>query len=244
MDKIFFASDFHLGIPNWEISLQRERMLVSWLDQIKNDATEIYLLGDIFDFWHEWKRVVPKGFTRFLGKLAELTDSGIKIHYITGNHDIWTYGYFTEELGIEIHHNPIERQFGNHKFYLAHGDGLGPNDRLFKILKKIFTNKLLQWAFATFFHPNFAIKIAKYFSESRNGYHKTPEFHDEKEWLVIYSRELLKTQKFNYLVFGHRHIPIKKQLAENAFYIGLGDWLNNFTYAVYDGKSVEIRKFE
>jgi len=243
MKKIFFASDFHLGIPNYEISLQRERLLVSWLDEIKNEAEEIFLMGDIFDFWHEWKRVIPKGFTRFFGKLAELSDNGVKIHYITGNHDIWVYNYFQKELGIEVHHNPIERTFGNKKFYLAHGDGLGPDDKFYKILKKIFTNKFLQWCFATLIHPNISVKLAKYFSEKRNGYYKNPVFREEEEWLIIHSRELLKTQNYNFFIYGHRHIPIKKQLNKSATYIGLGDWLKNNTYAVFNGKEISIVRY-
>ncbi len=243
MKKIFFASDFHLGIPNHSISLQREKLLIKWLENIKHEADEIFLMGDIFDFWHEWKQVVPKGHTRFLGKIVELADSGIKINYITGNHDLWVYDYFQKELGIKVYHKPIIRTFNNKKFLLAHGDGLGPNDKFYKILKKLFTNKFLQFCFANLIHPNLSIKIAKYFSETRNGYYKNPRFLNEDEWLIIYSRELLKTKKFDFFIYGHRHIPIKKNLNESSVYVGLGDWLKNNTYAVFDGKNVEIIKF-
>ena len=244
MKKIYFASDFHLGIPDYEISLVRERLIVEWLEGIRHSAKEIYLMGDIFDFWHEWKSVVPKGYIRFLSKIAELTDSGVTINFLTGNHDLWTYGYLKQELGMNIYYKPITKIFNNKKFFLAHGDGLGPKDTLYKPMKKIFTSKIIQWCFANFIHPDIACRIAKIASGKKNGYLKKTIFKDEEEWLIIYSRKLLEKKHYDYLIYGHRHIPIKKELNPKSFYIGLGDWIKNFSYAVFDGKEVEIKKYK
>jgi UDP-2,3-diacylglucosamine hydrolase len=241
--KIYFASDFHLGLPRFEKSVIRERLIVKWLDSIKNDAEEIYLLGDIFDFWHEWKRVVPAGFTRFLGKIAEITDSGIPVHFFTGNHDIWTYHYLEQELGVKVYREPVEKVILGKKFYLAHGDGLGPYDRYFKFLKKIFNGNFFQWIFAKF-HPDFAIYIAHNWSHSRDGEKKNPVFKGEEEWLILHSREILKTKEFDYFVYGHRHIPLKYQLNDKTHYVCLGDWIKNFTYAEFDGNELNVLKFQ
>jgi len=240
--NIYFASDFHLGLQNFDKSIVREKLLVQWLDNIKDSADEIYLLGDIFDFWHEWKRVVPAGFTRFLGKISELTDSGIKIYFFTGNHDIWAYNYLQQETGMIIYRKPLEIQICNKMFYLAHGDGLGPKDSSFKILKKIFNGRFYQWFFARL-HPNFAIKLARTWSESRDGYKKNPQFKYENEWLIQHSREMMKTKNFDYFVYGHRHIPIIYKLSEKCSFVCLGDWIKNFTYAQFDGQELTIKKF-
>ena len=241
---IYFASDFHLGIPDYQISLQREKLIVKWLDEIKNKAKEIYLMGDIFDFWHEWKNVVPKGYVRFFSKIIELVDSGIKINFITGNHDLWTYGYLEQELGMTIYYKPIIREIQGKKFFLAHGDGLGPKDTLYSPMKKVFTNKFIQWCFANLIHPNLAFKIAKKASGTKNGYFKNPKFKGEEEWLIIYARQILEKEHFDFLIFGHRHIPIKYNLGNKSFYVGLGDWLKNFSYAVFDGQKINILKFK
>ncbi len=242
MKKTYFASDFHLGLGGHHKSLERERLIIKWLNEIRNDAETIYLMGDIFDFWHEWKTVVPAGFTRFLGKLAELSDSGIKIFFFTGNHDIWTYNYLQTELGMEILRTPQEMEIYGKKFYLAHGDGLGPKDNSFKVLKKIFTNQLFQWAFARL-HPNFAVKIAKKWSEKSKEYKKDPTYKHEDEWLVIHSRNMLKIKHYDFFIFGHRHLAINYQLNDSSTFICLGDWIKNFTYAIYDGHKIELCKF-
>lgn len=244
--KIYFASDFHLGLPDYEKSLSREKSIVRWLDEIKNDALEIYLLGDIFDFWFEYKTVVPRGFTRFLGKLSELTDSGIKIHFFVGNHDLWIFDYLPKETGVIIHRKPLETTLLGKKFYLAHGDGLGPGDKGFKSLKKVFTSKIAQWLFARI-HPNASVSFAKNWSRhSRMTENpKTYEFKGEdKEWLILHSKEILKTNFFDFFIYGHRHIPTKLKLENNSTYINLGDWIMNFTYAEYDGNTIELRKFK
>ena len=161
--KIYFASDFHLGIPDYKSSLIREKKLVNWLDMISGNADEIFLMGDIFDFWFEYKTVVPKGFVRLLGKLAELTDSGIKIYIIKGNHDMWMYDYLPREVGINILDDKVILEEDGKKIFLAHGDGLGPGDTGYKLIKKVFTSAICQWLFARL-HPNFGIGFAHFWS--------------------------------------------------------------------------------
>ena len=241
--KIYFASDFHLGVPTYEKSLEREHRIVRWLDSIRNDAEELYLLGDVFDFWFEYRTVVPRGFVRLLGKLAELSDSGIKIHYFTGNHDMWTFDYLEKELNVTIYRAPIERVYNSKSFYIGHGDGLGPGDHGYKFIKKIFASKICQWLFARL-HPNFGIGIANYFSKkSRIATGTTDEkfLGEEKEWLVIYSKEILAKKHFDYLIFGHRHLPLDIKINDSR-YINLGDWIQYFTYGVFDGENFELKK--
>ncbi|MBK7429488.1 MAG: UDP-2,3-diacylglucosamine diphosphatase [Bacteroidia bacterium] len=241
--KIYFASDFHLGVPTYEKSLEREHRIVRWLDSIRNDAEELYLLGDVFDFWFEYKTVVPRGYVRLLGKLAELSDSGIKIHYFTGNHDMWTFDYLEKELNVTIYRAPIERVYNSKTFYIGHGDGLGPGDHGYKFIKKIFASKICQWLFARL-HPNFGIGIANYFSKkSRIATGTTDEkfLGEEKEWLVIYSKEILAKKHFDYLIFGHRHLPLDIKINDSR-YINLGDWIQYFTYGVFDGENFELKK--
>jgi UDP-2,3-diacylglucosamine hydrolase len=243
--KIYFASDFHLGVPTYEKSLEREKLIVKWLDEIKQDAEEIYLMGDVFDFWFEYKHSVPKGFIRLLGKIAEITDSGIPVHFFTGNHDMWMFDYLPKELNITIHRQPITKNYNGKKFYLGHGDGLGPGDHGYKFIKKVFANKFAQWMFARV-HPNLGIGMANFWSrKSRvsNG-PKDEAFHgEENEWLVIYSKEILKKEHFDYFIFGHRHLPLDIKLTENSRYINLGEWVNFNSYAVFDGKELLLEKF-
>lgn len=235
----------HLGLPNHEKSIVREKLFVKWLKEIKNDAEEIYLLGDIFDFWFEYKRAVPRGFTRFLGTISEITDSGIPVHFFTGNHDIWVFDYLPQETGMVIHKKPITKEFNGKKFYLAHGDGLGPYDKGYKILNKIFTNRFLQWMFARI-HPNFAIKFAHTWSKSSRyskGLLAEDYKGDDKEWLYLYAKSVLEKEHFDYFIFGHRHIPIVRDLSETSKFVNLGDWISNFTYAVFDGETVKLEKY-
>lgn len=243
--KIYFASDFHLGVPNVEKSLEREKLIVRWLDDIKNDAQEIFLVGDIFDFWFEYKNAVPKGFVRLIGKLAELRDSGILITCFTGNHDIWMFGYFEKELNIPVYHHSIQREFNKKFFFIGHGDGLGPGDNGYKFIKKIFTNKFFQWLFR-WIHPDWGIPVARYFSKSSRdaNYEKTKTFlGEDKEWLIIYCREILRQHHHDYFIFGHRHLPMQIKLNEKSEYINLGDWIQYNTYAVFDGKNLELKTY-
>ena len=241
--KIYFASDFHLGFPSYEKSLEREKKVVSWLDSIRSNAREIYLLGDIFDYWFEYKKVVPRGFTRFLGKISEITDSGIPVHFFTGNHDIWIFDYLPRETGIILHREPVIKEFNGLKFYLGHGDGLGPGDRNYKLLKKIFTCNILQWLFARL-HPNFSVWFAhKWSHNSRFSKVNDPFKGEDKESLIIYAKEMLKTQFFDYFIFGHRHITLNHQLTDKSRFIHPGDWIDNFSYGVFDGEKVDLKFF-
>ncbi|MDP2386266.1 MAG: UDP-2,3-diacylglucosamine diphosphatase [Bacteroidota bacterium] len=244
--KIYFASDFHLGVPTYEKSLTRERLLVRWLDTVKQDAEEIYLVGDLFDFWFEYKYTAPKGYIRFLGKIAEIVDSGIPVHVFTGNHDMWMYGYLPKELGVTMHREPITRIWNEKKLVIGHGDGLGPGDRKYKFLKKFFASKVCQWLFARI-HPNLAFGIANYFSKSsRASTGKKDEIFkgNEDEWLYTYCKEYLQKEHVDYFIFGHRHLPLDIQLNDNSKYINLGEWLNYNTYAVFDGEKVELNTFK
>jgi UDP-2,3-diacylglucosamine hydrolase len=244
-NKLYFASDFHLGTGTYTQYREREARLVRWLEQIKADAAEVFLMGDVFDFWFEYKTVVPKGYIRFLGKLAELADAGIKLYFFKGNHDMWMFDYFERELGATIISNELEIERNGKKFYLHHGDGLGPGDNFYKILKNFFRSRFCQWLFARI-HPNLGVGIANYWSRhSRisNQKKENPK-PGEHEWLVIYCRELLKTHFYDYLIFGHRHLPLNIPLNEKSTYINLGEWVNYNTYAVFDDETVTLHHFE
>jgi UDP-2,3-diacylglucosamine hydrolase len=240
-NKIYFVSDSHLGVPDYESSLEREKLLVKWLDSIKADAKEIYLLGDIFDYWFEYKWAVPKGHVRLLGKLAELSDSGISIHYFTGNHDMWMFGYFPKELNIPVYRKPVSREMNGKKFFIAHGDGLGPGDHKYKFIKKLFSNKLCQWLFARL-HPNFGLWLIKYLSrKSRVANGDTDEVFlgEDKEFLIQFVKNNEKTTHYDYYIFGHRHLPLDITIG-TARQINLGDWVKNFSYAVWNGEKLEL----
>ena len=244
--KIYFASDFHLGVPSYEKSRERENKIVRWLNQIEKDASEIFLVGDLFDFWFEHQHTSPKGYLRFLGKLAEISDKGIPIHVFTGNHDMWMFDYLPKELGIKLYRNNIQRTFNGKYFLIGHGDGLGPGDKQYKFLKNFFASKTCQWLFARL-HPNLSFGIANYFSRRSRAVtgHKDEIFQgEEKEWLLIYCKEYLKKENINYFVFGHRHLPLQIQITGDSSYINLGDWLQHFTYGVFDGEKFELKKFE
>jgi len=242
--KIYFASDFHLGIPDRERSLEREKRIIRWLDSIKSDASEIYFVGDIFDFWFEYKTVIPRGYTRLLGKMAKIADSGIPLHVFTGNHDMWQFGYLEEEIGVKLYREPIIREISGKKFFIGHGDGLGPGDYGYKFIKKIFANSVCQWLFARL-HPNFSIGIANFWSRRSRIANGEEVFNGEdKEWLLLFSKNYLKKEHIDYFIFGHRHLALDLKVGENSRYINLGDWVNLNTYAVFDGSDLELKKFE
>jgi UDP-2,3-diacylglucosamine hydrolase len=244
--KIYFASDFHLGVPDAASSLAREKRILAWLTQIEKDAHAIYLLGDIFDFWFEYRHAIPKGFIRLQGKLAALSDAGIPIYFFTGNHDMWMFDYFEKEIGVVIHRKPIELQINTHSFLIGHGDGLGPGDSSYKILKQFFNSKICQWLFARI-HPNLGIGIANYWSrKSRISNTKKGEqfVSEDKEFLLTYCKEVEQTQHHDFYIFGHRHLPLDLKVSEASRYINLGEWVHFDTYAVYDGDNVTLKKFE
>lgn len=248
MKKLYFISDVHLGLYPYDKSREREKKVVRWLDSIKGDADELFLVGDIFDFWHEHKRVVPKGFVRFFGKLAELSDAGIKIHFFTGNHDVWAYRYLTEEVNATIHTQPIESTYNNKKFLIGHGDGVGPGDRGYKLLKWAFTNKFLQWVFARL-HPNFSMWLGTSWSKSSRyskGIVAEGFVGADKELQILYANSVEEQNAHDYYIFGHRHIPWDLPLkgTGKARIINLGDWIYSFTYGEFDGENMHLKQFE
>ncbi len=243
-DKIYFASDFHLGTNGFTTSKEREEKIVRWLDYIKEDCKELYLVGDLFDYWFEYSEVIPKGYLRFISKLVEFRNLGIDVFIFTGNHDMWMFDYFKEELGIPIYNKPILKKIGNHQFFIGHGDGLGPSDYGYKFIKRVFSNKICQWLFATI-HPNIGIKLMRFFSKSSRDFGKTneSEFKADKEWLVYYVEH--HSTEADYFVFGHRHLPIVYQAKKHdGKYYNLGDWLYYCSYGMYDGKSLKLEFFE
>jgi UDP-2,3-diacylglucosamine hydrolase len=244
--NLYFASDFHLGIPDRASSLERERRIVRWLESIRPDTRELYLMGDVFDFWFEYKTVVPRGYVRLLAAIASFTDAGIPVHYFTGNHDMWTFGYLEQELGVQLHRSPIEAEYDGKKFYIGHGDGLGPGDHGYKFIKKVFASPLCQWLFARL-HPNFGIGVADYFSRKSRIATGTAEdryLGDEQEWLVQYCKDLQQATHYDYMIFGHRHLPLDKMIDGKGRYINLGDWIRYNTYAVFDGSDLALKVFE
>jgi UDP-2,3-diacylglucosamine hydrolase len=244
--KVYFSSDNHLGAPSMEKSFLREQKFVAWLDTVKKDAAAIFLLGDLFDFWFEYKTVVPKGFTRTLGKLAEITDAGIPVYYFVGNHDLWMNGYFEEELNIPVFHKPQQFTFNNTSFFIGHGDGLGPGDKGYKRMKKVFTNPVAKW-FYKWLHPDLGVKLAQYLSVKNkliSGDEDIKFLGEEKEWLVQYCQRKLEQEHHDYFVFGHRHLPLEIDLNETSRYVNLGDWVSHYTYGEYDGEKLSLKSFE
>jgi len=242
--KIYFASDQHLGAPTPKASLPRERKFVAWLDTIKEDAGTIFLLGDLFDFWFEYKTVVPKGFVRVLGKLAELKDAGIDIYFFVGNHDLWMRDYFQKELNIPVFHKPQEFDINGKIFLIGHGDGLGPNDHGYKRMKKVFTFPFFKWLFR-WLHPDIGVRLGHYFSIKNkliSGDVDARFLGEENEWLAQYCRRKLTEKHYDFFVFGHRHLPLEIELNNNSTYINLGDWIQYFTYGEFM-KTFKLKEF-
>lgn len=244
--KVYFASDNHLGAPTADKSRIREKLFVAWLDNVKKDAAAIYLMGDLFDVWIEYKRVVPKGFVRVLGKLAELTDSGISIYFFVGNHDMWMKGYFEEELGISVYYKSQEITLNDKKLFIGHGDGLGPGDKGYKWMKRMFSNKLMQFLFR-WVHPDLGLRLAQYLSLKNRLVSSSEDKKYEgpgNERLVQYCQRKLEKINLDYFVFGHRHLPLDIALPKNARYINLGDWIEYNTYAVFDGDKLTLTTWD
>ncbi len=244
--KIYFASDQHFGAPTIAQSKVREQRFVNWLDSIKNKADTIFLLGDLFDFWFEYKRAVPKGFVRVLGKLAELSDCGIKIHFFVGNHDLWMHDYFEKELNITVYHQPAEFSFNNKTFFIGHGDGLGPHDKGYKRMKKVFTNPISKWLYR-WLHPDIGIKLAQYLSLKNkliSGDEDVKYLGADEEWLVQYCKKKLTEKHYNFFVFGHRHLPLEIELSNKSTYINTGDWITHFSYGEFDGEHFLLKYYK
>lgn len=243
--KIYFVSDVHLGAPALKNNRERELLFASWLDEIKEDVAELYLMGDIFDFWFEYKKVVPKGFTRILGRIADFTDRGIPVYFFVGNHDLWLKDYLIEEVGITVYRKEQIRDIRGKQFFLAHGDGLDAEDKGYHFLKKVFTNRTMNWLFARL-HPNFAFSIAHKWSASsrlsKSDYDQY--FMVNQDGMYKFAADFLKTNAINYFVFGHRHRLVNEKMNENTSYILLGDWIKSFSYGVFDGEKFELKKYK
>jgi len=247
-DKIFFISDVHLGSSTFGDSLTREKLLVRWLDSIKEEAKVLYLLGDIFDFWFEYKQAVPRGFTRFLGKLGELSDAGVEIHYFIGNHDVWVFDYLPDEIGLTLHKEPLITEIDGKIFYMAHGDGQGDYSASFKFIRKIFHNKICQFLFRLL-HPDLGIKLAHLWAEHSRQKElirpSLPFLGEHKEHLVLFAKSYIeKHPETDCLIFGHRHIPMDLMLTPKNRIMIIGDWMQNFSYIVYDGKELVHKRFD
>jgi UDP-2,3-diacylglucosamine hydrolase len=244
--RIYFASDFHLGAPNEKSSRERELKIVRWLEMAAKDATEIFLVGDIFDFWFEYKHTIPKGFIRLQGKIAELVDKGIKVSFFIGNHDMWMFDYFEKELGVTIYRKEQLFSWNGLSVMVGHGDGLGPGDKGYKFIKQLFSNRFFQWCFARI-HPNLGIGMANYWSRKSRAKGKEPQVFlgEDQEWLVQYCKETLAASQepIHYFVFGHRHLPINFEVTPTSAYINLGDWINHCSYAVLEGKQIRLSQF-
>lgn len=252
---VYFLSDAHLGSLANDAPRKQEKLLVDFLEGIRGDAKAVYLLGDMFDFWHEYKHVVPKGFTRFLGKLAELSDDGVDIHYFTGNHDIWEYGYLHEECGVTVHHEPAIVTIDGKRFYLAHGDGLGDNDPKFRMLKGFFTSKVCQWLFRNVMPTSIGMPFGRAWAKhsrmkrtpfiGQPGYNSSGEpvfMGEDKEFLVLFAKDYLKTKDadIDYFIFGHRHIELDLMLTRSARLMILGDWITQYTYATFSNGELSM----
>lgn len=241
--KVYFLSDFHLGVPDHGTSLAREKKIVAFLQKASLDAAVIFVVGDLFDFWFEYRKVVPKGFVRILGKLADLTDNGIPVHFFVGNHDMWMSGYFEQELNIPVYHAPKEFEFNGKRFLIGHGDGLGPGDHGYKSIKKVFSNPLSKWLFGLI-PPFFGVSLAEYFSKSSRastGDSDEKFLGEDGEWLIAYCKEQLMKREYDYFIFGHRHLPIDFKLNETSRYLNLGDWITYDSYAVLDGTDLQLK---
>lgn len=242
--KIYFASDFHLGAPNFSKSFERELKICAWLDSIEADCEQLFLMGDIFDFWFEYKHVIPKGYVRILGRLASFTDKGIPVSFFTGNHDMWAFDYLEKEVGIKIYKKPIDIILKGKKFHLGHGDGLGPGDYKYKFLKKIFENRICQKMFG-FIHPYLGIGLADFLSKrsrAKTGNSDEIFLGEEKEWLVQYCKTNQETNPVDFYVFGHRHLPLEVQIDE-AIYVNIGDWIKYCSFAEFDGSTLKLNYF-
>ncbi len=244
--KVYFVSDAHLGVPDFESSRQREEKLVRWLGEIKEDATHLFLLGDIFDYWFEYKKVIPRGYVRLLGKLAEMSDKGIEIYFFAGNHDMWVRDYFEKEIGMKIFRKPETFVINGLKTFVGHGDGLGPRDVGYKILKRIFESKINQWLFARL-HPNFAFSLAQYLSRRSRAANATKDeiYHgDNNEFLILFVKEMIKKESFDYFIFGHRHLALEMDIDKQTKYINTGDWVRIFSYAETEDDKISLKYFE
>lgn len=246
--KVYFTSDHHFGAPTAELSFPREQKFVKWLDEISKDAGALFIVGDLFDFWFEYKRVVPKGFVRILGKLASLRDQGLPIYFFVGNHDLWMENYFEKELNIPVFHNPIEVQINDQLIFVGHGDGLGPGDKGYKRMKKVFVHPFSKWLFR-WLHPDLGVQLAQYLSVKNkliSGDEDAKYLGEDNEWLILYTKKKESEKHRDYYIFGHRHLPMVLPIMNNRTqYVNIGDWIQYFTYVTITASGIlELKDYE
>ncbi len=245
--NIYFASDAHLGAPTIQNPREHEKRFVNWLESIRHDTRELYLMGDIFDFWFEYDHVIPKGHTRFLGKLCEFTDQGIPVHFFIGNHDIWVFDYLPRETGVIVHKEPYKPVIDGKQFFLAHGDGLTPFEKNYRRIKSVFTNRFAQKIFK-WVHPDLGITLARHWSrksrENNEESDKATFQGEEKEWLINFAKKQLQTRHYDFFIFGHRHIALDLPLKDDSRICYLGDWVNQFTYACWNGETLSLKYYD
>lgn len=245
--SVYFASDMHLGAGGHLNTRDRERLLVDWLRDIRPSCGALVLCGDVFDFWYEWKNVVPKGYVRIMGEIASFADAGIPVYFFTGNHDMWAKNYFPEELGVVQYYDPVEMDISGKRFFIGHGDGLGPGDHKFKTMKSLFKNRVARWMFSHLLHPDFALDVAGYFSRRSRAATGTGDktyLGNDREWLHMFCMgKLGKGEYYDYFIFGHRHLALDKPLPGGSRYINLGDWLTYFTYGQWDGSEFYLKEY-
>ncbi|MCH5226478.1 MAG: UDP-2,3-diacylglucosamine diphosphatase [Muribaculaceae bacterium] len=247
MDKYtYFLSDLHLGAPYLEGARENELRIVRFLDSIKGNADTIYLLGDILDYWYEYKYVVPRGYVRFFGKLAELADAGIKIVWMKGNHDIWIFDYLPAELGIEVKDGTLVEEIHGKKFFLTHGDGVGKIDPKFRLIRSVFRNKFCQWMFSGI-HPRWTVPFAYNWSNHSRYTGEARGIPDES--LLKNLKEFVKEYhqlhpEIDYFIFGHVHVLSREIMESGCEMIVLGEWIHTFSYAKMGVDGLHLLKWE
>jgi UDP-2,3-diacylglucosamine hydrolase len=246
--KVYFLSDVHLGSCAFNDDREREQKLVRWLTSIQDNASDIYLLGDIFDFWYEYKYVIPKGFVRLLGKLAELSDKGVQLHFFIGNHDIWVRDYFEKELGMNVYLYDTVQEINGKRFYLAHGHRTGYRPWIVKLMHYVFHAGWVRRLYNCI-HPTINYWFGLKWSKNNRLYkHKQEEAEylgEDKEFLVQFAKEYSKTHpEIDYFIFGHRHVMLDLMLSKTARVVYLGDWISHFSYAVFDEDGLRLEMYE
>lgn len=244
--KIYFASDAHLGLTVHGDPLAREKRLVKWMDSIKSTAKAVYFVGDMFDYWFEYKYVVPKGYVRFIGKMAEFVDAGIPIYLFAGNHDIWMFDYFQKEVGATVYTDSLTIELDGKKFYIAHGDGLGDPSLGFRFLRCFFRNRFCQQLYKMI-HPGitmpFGLGWSRYSRKSKLGDKAEQFLGEDHEYLIQFAKEYVKKENVNYFIFGHRHIMLDHDIRSSSKLFIIGDWLTNFSYGVWDGENFHMERY-
>lgn len=245
--RTYFLSDLHLGASYLDRPHERERMVADFLSGIKDDAARLYLVGDILDYWFEYRTVVPRGYVRFFGALADLADAGVRITWLIGNHDIWMFDYLRDELGIEVIDGPVVTEIDGRRFFICHGDGLGRLPLPFRFIRSMFRNRFCQRLYAAI-HPRWTVGFAHRWSAGNRDYDpaRPPVFDgpmrcNVEDWARNYVADHPDT---DFIVLGHHHVMVDERVGDRCRLVILGDWIYNFSYAVFDGKNFSLRQID